>query len=292
MSWRGAIEFGGFPINVKLSSRVRVTRVPSFRNLGPDGLPRVSKSFVASTGEEITDDSQKLKGVAMGGDEFLVLTDEAIEMIKSAEKDVVIKPRQFVPLASIDLALAIRSYKVLPDEKVPASEGPVNLIWNGLVDTGLAYVSQVALRGGSMDSILIVYATDEDAPQGAGLWAVAYPFADELFEVGECELAEDEKARSLFAQFVDANYATELGESFDHVQYASTFKQRRDEAIQAVIDGVEIERPEAPPASEEPSLMAVLEAGLKESTKAKAKSTAKKRPAAKKSAKSKAKAKA
>jgi len=281
--WRGAIEFNGFPIHVKLETRVSSTRVPSFKNLGPDGQPRVRKEY-DSTGEtELVADDQKKKGVEVAKDQFLILSDAAIAQIKDAEKDTVIQPREFVPLNTVDLTLAHRTHKVLPDDKVPASEGAVNQLWNWLVDSKQAYVSQAGMRVGSMDSIIVVYATDADSPQGRGLWAAAMPFRDEVLKVADFEFSDDAKARKVMGEFVETFSADKVSESFDHTHYASEFKRRRDEAIEAAIDGREIAAPQPAATAETPDLMAMMEASIKD---------AKSKPKPKPKAKAKAKAKA
>jgi non-homologous end joining protein Ku len=268
---RIALEFGGFPLNVKLESRVRKTRTPSFKTLGPDGLPPVNKSF-DSTGKKELKDSEKGKGVEVAKEQYAKLTPEQIEVIKGAGKTTVVKPRQFVPFESIDLALAITSFKVLPDEKVIGSEKSVNDLWNVLMAIEKVWVSQVTLSG-AMDSLFVVYADER------GLWAVTYPFVSEMFDVGEFEFREDDEARELGEMFIEQKYQEEVGEALDHVQYASEYLKRREETIQTVLAGGTVAAPELPePASATPSLKAMLEATVKD---AKKKKPAKK-PAAKK----------
>lgn len=278
-AWRGAVEFGGFPINVKFESRVRVTRAPSFKTLAKhDGLPPVSKKYAASDpAQEIT---ETVKGVQLGKSEYAVIPSEAVEKIKNeVGKDVVIKPHQFVPKETIDLTLTYRSYKVRPDDKVPGAETSAQVLFNGLRVSGLAYVCRFSRRGGSMDAILAIFEHDGD------LVAVEYPFVSELFGVTDSPYKVDDEQGAKFEAFLEAQYADQVGEEFDHGEYVSTFQQTREEAISAALAGETIEVPEVPEAEAEgPNLMAILEDGIKETGKAKAKAKPKraaKKPAAK-----------
>lgn len=234
VSWRGAIEFAGFPVNVALYQRVKKQRNQSFRNLAPSGQPVKSKSFDPATDEEVPSDLIR-KGVQIKGGknpEFAVMSPEALEQIKSGVKTSVAAVDQFVAIEELDLSLAIDRFAVRPDDKVAGSDQSVNIIWNGLRSRDLAYVSKVSLSGGH-DGLLVIY------PDERGLWAAMLPFADELYEVPEYEFTENEQAADLFGQVVDQQYADKVG-AWSHDAFESEYRTRRQAAIDAALAGEEI----------------------------------------------------
>lgn len=268
MAWRGVVEFKGVPINVEMHARAKVTRRPSFKILAHDEKPPVKGLKYDQAGVEI---DETFKGVELGKDDFRILSEEALELIDSVQKTVVIKPQQIVPLSSIDISLAIKSYEVVPDENVPGCEKNVDLLWNGLRGNDWAYVTQFAPSEGSMDSVLVIYATE------TSLRAASLPFANELHAVPTYEFTKNDKAAKMFGQAAKAEYEGLIGE-FDHVQYASEFLRKRAEAIEAVLDGKPIVVPETKKQSTAPDLMAMLESAVEETgaEKAKKKAPAKK----------------
>ena len=247
VAWRGAIEMGGFPINVALYSRVKKQRTESFRTLAPNGQP-VKNKQVDSDGNPVDSDSTQ-KGVEVSKDQYVPLTEEALEKIKEGGKTKIAKPDSFCPLESIDLTLAIDRFAVRPDSKVPVSDAAVNIVWNGLRSTGSAYVSQVTLRGGSHDSVLVLYATETD------FFGALLPFEEELYPVPEADFTRDEQQEQLVAQVIDQQY--EKGE-FEHGKYRSEYRARRQQAIEAVLSGAEVPEPEQTPTQQTPDLMAML----------------------------------
>jgi len=261
VSWRGAIEFAGFPVNVALYQRVKKQRNESFRNLAPSGQPVKSKSFDPVTDEEVSSDLIR-KGVQIKGGkapEFAVMTVEALEQIKNGVKTVVASANQFVPVSELDLSLAIDRFAVRPDDKVAGADQSVNIIWNGLRSRDLAYVSQMSLSGGH-DGVLVLY------PDATGLWGVMLPFEDELYEVPEYEFTEDDKAASLFGQVVDQQYA-DLMKPWVHGEFESEYRSRRAAAIDAVIAGEDVEVTTAPEAKANvPDLLSALAAAVKSDT--------------------------
>jgi non-homologous end joining protein Ku len=257
-AWNGSLELSinGVPlfVAVELYSRVKKTRNESFRNLGPDNKPVVNKTFCATTDTEIEDDEIK-KGLSLGKGQFAVLTNDAVEAIKQSgvAKTKVAKPDHFAPLDTIALDLAIDRFAVIPDDGTPGAREALNIVWNGLRASGLAMVSQVSLKGG-MENVLVVYADQR------GLWAAALPFEDELYEFPNDGFTEDERAATLFGTAVEQTY--EIA-PFDHERFVSTQRAQRKALIEKAKAGEKIEAPaeKAEPVQEsKPDLMALLEA--------------------------------
>lgn len=253
-SWRGAVEFGGFPINVVLYNRKKSRSAESFKTIGPDGLP-VRSVYLDGDGNEV-DRATTKRGVPTGRDTYFVLPDEALEAIKEGSKSVSIEPKQWCPKESIPFELAETTYFVTPDLKVPGAEKPVGILWNGLRASGLAYASDVTIRAGSRDSILVLWADDD------GLYATSLPYTEELHAAPDYEFEVDDEAAEVFTQFVKAKY--EVNDGFDHQLHRSEYRERREAAISAAMNGEQIDVPSAPTPASEPDLMALMQQTAKD----------------------------
>ncbi len=253
-AWKGAVEFGGFPLHVRLYPRVKSRSGESFKTLAPNGLP-IHTVMKDTEGNEVTRDECS-KGVEVGKDSYVALTPDAVESIASIEKSQSVEPKQFVPLDTVPLELAVQSYTVTPDKDVAGADKSVSILWNGLRSTEQAYVTQIAMRAGARDAIVVLYAKDD------GLYAVALPFDAELHEPTTFSFEVDPKAEQLFAQFVGANYEQEQQDEFDHSALTSEWRQRRHAAIEAAASGKPMQMPEAPKTESTPDLMAALEAAV------------------------------
>lgn len=266
-AWSGAINFAGFPVNVRLYSRVKSRSGESFKQLAPTNQAPVQQQLVDTDGS-VVERADCLKGVEVGKGQFKALPPEAVEMIASAERSVTVEPESFCPVESVPLALSTRGYAVVPDEKVPGADQPTGIIWNGLRASRRAYITEITVRAGSRDAILAIWADDD------GLYANELPYVDELNDVPAWEPKEDERAAETFAAFVDSQYADIAG-PFDHSAFESKYRQRRADAVQAALKGEAIEVPEAAQAkTAAPDLMAAMQASLgkpKPKPKAKAK---------------------
>jgi DNA end-binding protein Ku len=257
VAWRGAIEVSGFPVNVALYARVRRQRNESFRTIAPSGQPMVSNDPIDSgTGQPYNKELSR-KGYEVAKGQFVVMPPEAIEKINEGTKTVLAQPAQLVPLETVDLSLAIERYAVRADDKVAGAAQSVQVLWNGLRRSGLAYVSHVAFSNGGVDAVLVLWATDSD------LKAALLPFPEEMYEVPAAEFVENDVAGELFERAVGSMYADRMMEAFDHAAFHSEYKARRAEAIQKVIDGEQIEVVSTPePVPAQPDLMAVLAAAV------------------------------
>lgn len=253
VSWRGAIEFAGFPVNVALYNRVKSARTESFKQIAPSGQPAKQSAPTDSATGATFDKALIRKGFEVSKGEYVVLSDADLEAIAEGQKTTVAKPDSFCPLASIALDLAINRYAIRPDDKVAGSEQSTNIVWNGLRSSGLAYVSQVAFRSGGMDGLLVIYADDQ------GMWGAMLPFEDELYDVPSHEFTVDGKAEKLFAQVVEQTYEVE---PFDHGKFKSEYKARRKTVIDAVIAGTPTPAKTDEPQPSTPNLMAMLEAAV------------------------------
>jgi DNA end-binding protein Ku len=262
-AWKGALELefktdaGSVPmsISIELYARVKKTRSASFTTLAPSGQPVEQKRIDPKTGKEF---SGSRKGVKVGKD-FVPMTDEAIEKINSGTKTKVLKPEAFCPLTSVELELAIDRFYVRPQKDVAGADQSLNIVWNGLLSTGLAWCTQMSITGGH-DAILVVYAKED------GLYAALLPFEAEVYPAPSFEFTRNEKAGNLFAAMVEQEHEPA---PFEHASWQSEYRARREAAIAAVVAGQEVEeQPEPAPVEDKvPDLMAALEASLQQSKK-------------------------
>lgn len=291
-TWRGAIELAGFPVHVALYNRVKSDRNGGgFRMLGTDDKP--VKQALVESGEYAKLEKDPLtkvatigrndtrKGVEIGKDQYKALPQTAIDKISEAERTTQVTPKCFVPVDTLPVELADKAMVVVPDDKVAGSEQSVNLLWNGLLDTGYAYCTEVTLRSGSRDAILCLYAHPE------GLYAVTLPFEHDLSPVPTFEYTDDDKARALFSKVVEGEY--QVRDSFVLSEFVSTYRERREKAIDAALAGKKVEAPKAPSFTGR-NLMDALEESVKAAPgaksrgkgKSKARAQAKKRTSRKK----------
>jgi non-homologous end joining protein Ku len=249
-AWRGAVEFSGFPVQLALYSLVKSSRGRSFRQVTPDGNATSNVVLDAATGMEVTRDSLR-KGIEMPGGHLKPLGPDALAIIEQNTKTEVATPYQFCPATTVRWDLATQRFAVRADDKVPGSPQGVNILWNGLKSTGLAYVTQVSLRSGP-DAILALEANEH------GFWASLIPFHADLYDVPPHGFHDDEKAQTVFAQAVETVHGELIGE-FDHPSFRSEYVRRYDEALDTVLSG-EAPTTKLAPAQAVPDLMSGLEA--------------------------------
>lgn len=260
-SWRGAVDVASFPVNVTLYPRRKSRSADSFKMLGSDGMP-VKQQLVQSDGSTIARDETG-KGVMTGKDTFAVLNADAIESIKDANKSELVSPKQFAPLSTVPLELALQTYHVVPDKNVPGADQAANILWNGLRASGLAYCTNVTMQAGGRDSILVLYASNDH------LYAASLPFEAELYTAPESGWEVDDSAAQVFQTYVESQEG--VG-SFDLGAHFSEYAERRQAAIDAAIAGKPVKKAKkAAPKVEVPSLLAAMAAQTKATTKRKAK---------------------
>ena len=269
-TWRGAVGVGPFSVPVALYPRQKSTKDLSFKYLSKDGGP-VKQAYVTKedfdrieadpeTQVTVLPKESLRRGVEEAEDQFFVIPDASVEAIKERERSRLVQPNSYCPLHTVPRELSRASYKVMPDDKVAGSEASYAGVWNGLFGTGLAYCTQITIRGGARDSILVLYA------QGDGIYAEAMPFESELHDVPEIELETDQKAANVFARFIEASDEPIL-EEFDHSRFSSTAQAQRQAAIDEAKEGKAITAPEPAEAPAVPDLVAALEQSIKDKGK-------------------------
>lgn len=251
-AWAGAINFAGFPLNVKAYA-ITGKSAQSFKTVcGCHQQPITAPKVCAKTGDA-PDETHSAWEVSRG--QLVVLPDDAVEALKSGEATRMCEIERFAPIDSIPFELSKGVYRLVHDDKVPGSEGPVNILWNGLRSTErAAVIDGWCPRSGSRPTTLAIHA------DSVGLLANTLPYLTDLKDAPQGSFAEDDKAAAVFEQFVEANYLTE---NYDLSTYVDTYAERRGELIAKAMAGetIEIASVEAPkPVTAD--LMAAMTAAL------------------------------
>lgn len=267
-AWTGAITLGGFPINVTAYSLLKSKSAESFKGLCPCHHQPVKMPRVCSVdGTPVTD---PIKGVVRGSGKsatYIPVPADAVAALASAERSVALEILQLPKADEIPWHMATGRYGLVPDPKVPGSEGPVGILWNGLLASGRCVIMEWTKRAGSRPSLAAVRA-DED-----GLTAVDLPyFTDLKVEKPGYEFVVNEQAQQMFETFV-TTMDYDVGK-FDLATFVDTYAERRAELVEKALNGEVIEASAAPaPVSSTPDLMAMMTAAL--AGKGKPKATAK-----------------
>lgn len=270
-AWTGSIIFAGFPIHLRAYPVVQSRAAGSFKSLCPCHQAPIKQHKVCATTGEIVNNDDLLKGVETSKNTYAVLDAEAVEFIRHAESSETVEVERFAPRDSLPLTYAIGRWRLVPNDKIPGSEGPCGIFWNGLRATErAAVVPGFVPRAGSRDQLAVVVA------DVYGMDLLTLPFNAELKTPPEWAPQENEQAGEMFEAFVgQAGYVMD---DFSWPQYESNYEARRNEAIEKALAGEVVTVSDAPAAAPAaPDLMAAMQAALATAPKAKAKPAPKKK---------------
>lgn len=273
-AWASAINFAGFPIHLKGYSIVSSSASASgFKNLCRCHGEPIKQHNTCATDGTILGAEDMAKGIALGKNDVRPVTAEQHAALTDADRTDTMEILGLPSQASIPEALTSAKYRIVPDDKVPGSEQPANILWNGLRASGRAVITEFSARAGTRPSLMAITADEH------GLTGHALPYTNELNDVREHKFDTNEQAAQAFETF--AASAGLSMDDFSHSAFVDTYAQRRDELIKQVLSGQTPVATSAPSAAAAvPDLMAAMSAALD-----KAKPAAKK-PAARKAAKS------
>lgn len=254
-TWTGAITFGGFPIHLRAYNVIRSRSAESFKTLCPcHQKPVTAPKTCAETGDVVALDDC-FKGVEVSRGDVRMLDEASVEAIKDSESTKQLAIDQLAPIASVPLHLALGHYRLVPDEKVAGSEGPANILWNGLLGGERALVTEWVLRAGSRNQLVAIHADVH------GLNGTTLPYSTDFNEVPEFGFTRDPEATKMFEAF-SAQQGIDMGD-FAHSQFVDAYGERRKAAIEAALAGKPIVVPEgAKAAPAVPDLMAAMAAAL------------------------------
>lgn len=275
-AWTGVIEFGGFPIHVQAFSLLVSKGADSFKTLCKCHKQPIKQVRTCPETGDTIELADTLKGHEVSRGNIVVLDDDAVDAIRATEGTPSLSFEGLPVKDSVPLHLSIAHYAIVPNPKVPGSEGPVQILWNGLHASERALITTWVPRAGSRDGLLAIHADNW------GLRAAGLPFMEDFKrDVPEFQPEANPAAAQMFEQFA-ATQGVNM-DSFAHGQYESAYAKRRGAAIEAALKGAPIPVAAAPAAAPAvPDLMAAMEAALAQSgTTSKPKAKAKPRAKAK-----------
>lgn len=279
-SWSGAITFGGFPIHVEAYSLLKSASADSFKGLCPCHHEPISQVKTCATTGDVIPNDQLVKGAMQGRGKaatYHPLAPEVIEAIGagSGERSAALEILR-LPLANtVPWTLATGRYRIVPDSDVAGSAGPVEILWNGLMASERALISEWSKRAGSKPVLMAMKA------DVYGLTAIDLPYASDLNAgVPEHQFTENTQAQAMFEQFVAVQGINT--DAFAHGAFTDEYGERRKDLIAQAIAGEKIEVAPTAPQAAVPDLMAAMQAALANATPpSKAKSKPKAKPKAK-----------
>ena len=272
--WKGSLSFGlvNIPVGLYTATSDKTIHFNQFEEGTSDRIRY--KKVNERTGEEVSND-RIVKGVDLGGGQYVILTDQDLEAA-APEKTRTIDITDFVDLESIDPVYYRTTYYLAPDGEAAAKAyALLRRAMGNAKKVGIATVVMrnkeylVAIRPESeVLALETMYFSDE----------VRAP-ADELPRLGvePTVSKKEEEMAQLLIESMEAEW--------DPEQYRDTYRERVQSIIEDKAAGKEItyEEPEAPVAPVA-DLMEILSASIARSSGAKRPGRASKAPATKHSA--------
>lgn len=258
-TWRGSITFGGFPISIAAYSVLRSKGQDSFKTLCDCHKQPIKAPKTCSVTGDVVPPEKHLKGVELGKGDVREIPADALAAMAKDPRSVSLTITQLPPATSVatELATAVAHYRIVPDTKVPGSEQPVQILWNGLMAEGRALITEWVAREGSKPALIAIVADD------TGLLAHALPYATDLQETPTFAPVANEQAAQMFAAFAGTQ-GIDMGD-FDHAAHVDRFAERKMAVVQAALKGEKITVADAGPAAEPvPDLMAAMQAALEQ----------------------------
>lgn len=265
-AWSGAITFGGFPIHVEAYSLLKSASADSFKGLCPCHHEPITQVKRCATTDDVIANDMIVKGAVVGRGKsatYHPLTAEVVDAIAAGagERSSALEILALPPAVSVPFHLATGRYRIVPDKDVAGSEGPVGILWNGLMASERALISTWSKRAGSKPVPMAMRADIY------GLTAVDLPFVTDLNDgVPEHKFEANEQAQAMFEQFASMQgYSTD---EFSHVALVDEYAERRADLIAKAIAGEKFEPSEVATqaVAAVPDLMAAMQAALSNAT--------------------------
>ncbi len=246
---KSAISFGLVHIPVGLYTATQPSEV-RFNQLCRDDLSRVKyKKVCSGCGKEVTND-EIVKGFRYGDDEYVVVTDEEFESIKT-EKERSIRIVQFTDSGSIAPIYFDKTYHAVPEK---GGERAFELLRTAMLEAGSVAVARSVL--GSKDTLMVVMPTDE------GLIVETMFFEDEIKEVPKAFARPEVRPDELE---VAKRLIESMTRRFDISEFHDEYSERLRDLIERKINGKELVKPGRGRSAGVIDLMEALQSSLRES---------------------------
>ena len=277
--WKGALSFGlvNVPVGLYPATSDKSIHFNQFEAGTSDRIRY--KKINERTGDEVSGD-QIVKGVDLGGGEYVILTDEELSAAEP-ERSRSIEITDFVDLESIDPVYYRTTYYLAPEGK--GSDKPYALLRRAMLESGKVAIATLVMR--NKEYLVAI------RPEAEALALETMYFADEVRSPGRDLPALPDASDVTEKEVSMAQLLIESMESeWDPEAFHDTHREKVEALVEAKRAGREIVIEAAPEPAKVIDLFEALSASVAAAAgNTKAKTTAK--PAAKKAAAKKAPAK-
>lgn len=247
--WKGVIRFAGFALPVKLYSAVE-DRTVHFHLLHDEDRVRVRQRMVHPRTDETVPPDRVRKGIALGPDTFVVLTDEELEGLRpEPSRDIVVTG--FVDPGEIDHPWYVRPYWLGPD----GDENGYFALADALGREGKEGVARWVMRNKRYAGALRV--------EGEHLLLVTLRHVEEVVGRDQVEAPGGRSATAQERELAERLVAALAG-PFEPEAYRDEYRERVLALIEAKRRGETVEVIELPERASAASLRDALEASLAE----------------------------
>lgn len=247
--WKGAISFGLVSIPVKLFTATE-SRDIAFRQIHDDDCQsRIRQLRWCPVHEREVQYGEVVRGYEYSKDRYVILGDEDFESLPLPSKHT-INLDAFVDASEIDPIYYERSYYLEPDE---AGAKPFALLMRALQEKGLVAVAKIAIRNKEQLCAL--------RPQDGALTLETMYLADEIREAPS-EVPWQDTAVSAPELTMAETLIEMLHKPFAPETYRDDYREALQQVIDAKLEGVALEEPEAAEPPKVIDLMAALRASI------------------------------
>ncbi|HVE76780.1 MAG TPA: Ku protein [Actinomycetota bacterium] len=253
--WNGAITFGLITIPVRLFGAIEEKDF-RFNQLHSEDSGRIRYKRVCSTCEKEVTYDEIVKGYEHEKGSYVVFTQEELDQIPS-DSIKAIDIVAFVPLTEIDPVYFQRPYYVSPE---PSGVKAYKLLEKAMAETGKVGIAKITLR--DKERLALLRVKDGVFVLETMHWPdeIREPEFEELAKKAEIRPQEVEMARSLIENLTD---------TFRPQEFVDNYRLRLQEAVDAKVEGHEVELAPQKEPTQVMDLMEALKASV-EATKAKA----------------------
>lgn len=247
--WKGAISFGLVSIPVKLFTATDSKDI-AFRQIHDDDChSRIQQKRWCPVHERDVQYGEIVRGYEYAKDRYVILDDDDFESLPLPSKHT-INLDAFVDASEIDPIFYERSYYLEPDE---AGAKPFALLMRALQEKGLVAVAKIAIRNKEQLCAL--------RPQDGALTLETMYLADEIREAPS-EVAWQDMAVSKPELAMAQTLIEMLHKPFEPETYHDDYREALQRVIDAKLEGVALEEPEAAEPPKVIDLMAALRASV------------------------------
>lgn len=250
--WSGSISFGLVNIPVKLFTAQSPKDIHFHQLHDKDGVRIKQKRVCPADDEEVTYE-HIVKGYEISPEQYVIIQPEELEAL-DPQATRTIDIDAFVELGQIDPLYFERSYYLVPDRGAAKAYA---LLLQAMNDEGKVAVAHLVMR--TKEYLVAV------KPNGNALTLSTLLYKDEVVSKKELDALPGDTEVNPRELTVAKQLIASLATDFEPGKYKDTYRERVIELIEKKAEGKEIAvQPEAREPAKVVSLMAALEASLKE----------------------------